>query len=134
MNQTVNGKSPVRVIKIKRVEGSLISIREGNVTLADWANADREISRMARTAPNSGGYDKTEIAIEWENGEKLAFRLDMKRDTVSLRPEVWQLLRFYAGVQCPLRWTIDHYKRFLADNAQAYTEACRILETCDIGE
>jgi hypothetical protein len=102
-----------------------------------WDDADAVLKRMAATAPDSGGYDKTDFRITWEDGETYLGRYDLTRADetgASLGRHVRDFCLFYSG-----RWRPEHLReaqyRAIVDRDPELRDAiARLLDTHQIGD
>lgn len=102
-------------ITVHRAEGPT-KLLTGPVTVSTWEEADREIRKIAETAPEKG-YDKTDVTVEFEGGETAGIRYDVKRCTVAnTRGEFLAEFGFFAGVRRPASMTEEAYRKFLAQD------------------
>lgn len=134
----------VKSIRIERAEGTHAEVEHGKVTCTSWEQAETFVRWMSRTAPANGGYDKTDVRIEWENGDSYSFRFDMQREHAAsvspLRSEVRSSLEFYAGRHCPIHMERDEYPRFLERLAgwakvsvsEFTTGRAQLLDNCEV--
>jgi hypothetical protein len=120
--------TPIKAIHIERAEGTDEDCRAGQGVHADWASAEAHIKRMARTAPEGGGYDKTDIRVEWADGESYAWRFDMTRehatDPAPLASELRSISSCWAGRRCPDHLDAAEYLK-LRERFAKYTETTR---------
>jgi hypothetical protein len=136
----------IKTISIERAEGTDEDCRAGRGVHTSWANAEAHIKRMARTAPEGGGYDKTDIKVEWVDGESYAWRFDMTRehatDPAPLANELRDDFSFWAGRRCPDYLDAADYlnlrERFAeyAETTREMREAAhgKLLDEYEIGE
>jgi hypothetical protein len=102
--------------------------------------ADRKIRTWARTAPDSGGYDKVDVEIEVEEGIGIGFRFDMDRQHathVDLLREASAHVKFYAGKWRPAHIDARAHVRILRDCTNGplrnlYARAAVVLEGASI--
>jgi hypothetical protein len=100
-------------ITVTRAEGPT-RLLTGPVVCQTWEEADREIRKIAETAPEKG-YDKTDVVVEFEDGAAAGIRYDVKRDTVAnTKGEFLAEFGFFAGVRRPPAMTEESYQSFLA--------------------
>jgi len=113
MSETTT-KIRLRSILIHRAEGRPEECIERRVS--SFEEADAVIRQMARTAPEDGSYDKTDIVVEFEDGKKFGFRFDMERGhsiSVNLQGDARRHVEFFAGRWCPPRMRPDRYETYL---------------------
>ncbi|WNC17939.1 hypothetical protein [Brevibacillus brevis] len=125
-------KVSVKQITFARVEGRHIDLFKK--TFSTWNDVETAINNAARTAPDTGGYDKCDFWIEWEDGNTYKGRFDMQRqhcfDRQPLADHVNVYLRFLAGEQKPSHMTAQQYEQFISE----YQESAReFLQTYQIG-
>jgi len=124
-----------------RLKSILIHRAEGNhnecvtVNVASFADAESVIRGMARTAPESGGYHKTDVTVEFESGAAFRHRFDMTRKhatAVDLAGEIRRELEFYAGRWRPERITVEQHlaiiQRYPAAQQVRFVE---LLDQCE---
>lgn len=67
------------------------------------------IREWSKTSPDTGGYDKTDFMVIWENGESYAGRFDMQKGGTDGGETFWASLRgrvaFYACRRRPAHFT-----------------------------
>lgn len=73
----------VKFIELSRVEGMRAYWKAST-----FAGANRVLCDWAQTAPSTGGYDKVHARIEWSNGRKYDYRLDLQHTSTGERPDV----------------------------------------------
>jgi hypothetical protein len=113
----------LKSIFMERAEGPANEC--GVFECTSFKDAHAKIKLWARTSPDTGGYDKTDVRITLSGVEpnedtSFGFRFDMKRDhAVAYRPllrEAQELALFYGGLWRPAHMTAERYARYL-DNA-----------------
>ena len=113
MSETTT-KIRLRSILIHRAEGLKEECVERRVS--SFEEAEAVIRQMARTAPDDGSCDKTDILVEFEDGKKFGFRFDMDRShsfSVDLHGDARRHVEFYAGRWHPERMTQARYEAYL---------------------
>ena len=73
----------VKEVIIKGAEGYTEIVKHYPKTFPSIAAAERELRSNAQRAPDSGGYDKHDIEIVWEDGHTYKGRWDVKALTCS---------------------------------------------------
>ena len=87
--------------------------------VSTWKDADAIFSQIAQTAPTSGGYDKCDFTVTFEDGETYSGRMDIKggdNANESLAQHIGQFAQFYAGLWKPDHLTQKQYDDFLRNN------------------
>jgi hypothetical protein len=128
-------KIAVKSVKVARAEGMAHEcITE---TVATLAAATDLLRRWSHTAPKTGGYDKCDFWIEYEDGQVYEGRFDMKymlADEESLEKHVQSHLMFIAGLWMPSHLTRKKYEDYLRHVGH---DECRntraFLENYDVG-
>lgn len=102
-----------------------------------FLEADQALMRCAMSAPEGGGYDKTDFRVEWENGEVYDGRFDLDHDHRVGGPLLEQQMRrhleFYAGEHRPAHLTEQQaavIRRRVGDEYAATSK--RFLDTCNL--
>ncbi|MBW5471551.1 hypothetical protein GPJ61_27575 [Brevibacillus formosus] len=99
-----------------------------------WLDAEIEINQAALTAPDTGGYDKCDFTIEWQDGNTYKGRFDLQREhsmaQSPLKDHVMGFLRFLAGEDRPDHMTEQQYLPFISERRE---DARRFLQTYQIG-
>jgi hypothetical protein len=122
-------------IDLERVEGtreecvkvSVLPVVEDNDPEV-WLNSDAILRRWGRTAPATGGYDKCDFAVHFDDGEVYEGRYDLVHPSVeapSLARHVQRFLRCHA-----LRWIPERY----SDAAGRARFAAHVRSVCDPDE
>lgn len=112
------GKIKAVKFEITRAEGPT-HLCGKKTPVSSWKEADAIFSEVARTAPTTGGYDKCDFRITFEDGETYEGRMDVKGnpdENETLAQHVGQLARFYAGRRKPDHLNQQQYDDFLAQN------------------
>lgn len=71
-------KIPMQSIRITRAEGPT-DLCGKPVEVSSWEAASRELAKIAETAPDSGGYDKTDFLVTFADGGQYEGRADVQR-------------------------------------------------------
>lgn len=100
--------------------------------------ADAVLREWALTAPASGGYDKCDFIITWEDGETYEGRFDLTREdrrrSDLLEKHVWESLTFSAGVRKPSHLSKEDYERYLKNiGPERVASAKAALDKYDLG-
>lgn len=66
-------------ITITRREGPVAECGKP-VVVDSWLGANSALGNIGRNAPETGGYDKTDFCIVFDNGDLYAGRVDVQRD------------------------------------------------------
>jgi len=99
----------------------------------------RRFSTWGMTAPDSGGYDKCDFKVAWENGETYEGRFDMKRGGTDGDESFWTSLRrrveFYACARRPAHFKDAHWKHFCeeAEKEGWKKQMEKMLAECEMG-
>jgi len=97
-------KIRIKTVTVSRAEGwdhECVTIRA-----ASFEAADAVLRRMAHTAPEDGSYHKTDVTVEFEDGESFKIRYDLTRDDVynaDVAAHFRREIGFYSG-----RWRPAH--------------------------
>ena len=127
-------KIQVKEITITRAEGPSAECGNKHV-VTSFADSERILSAMSRTAPQGGGYDKTDFTVTFEDGESYTGRYDLKyeRDE-TIAEHMTSFLMWYAGLTQNPHCGQIQYEAFLARQApEEIAEAKAFLETYQIG-
>lgn len=111
---TTATKTKVQQIVINRLEGPIGC--DSEYVVSSWSEADTALARESWTAPKSGGYDKTDFTITFENGHTYSGRYDLKHMSVefpNLQAHVRDFVRFSAGIDCPEHMTEESWREYL---------------------
>jgi hypothetical protein len=106
-------------ITIERAEGPCELCTAQTFTGRDiWWQAECWLRGMGDTYPKTGGYDKHDLRVEFEDGEVFEGRLDCKHpecDDNDLNPaeHVRRFWRFYAGEYRPDHLTPEEYAKHI---------------------
>jgi hypothetical protein len=108
----------IKQIRITRAEGptELCGILQ---TANTFEEASRILGSIAATAPDSGGYDKTDFIVEFEDGETYAGRADIKRGHLAgydLREHIASFLGYLGGTRKPTHLNDTLWKQVCARN------------------
>jgi hypothetical protein len=93
-------KIAVKKIEITRGEGPSVECGITHICMS-WEAADSILYDMSKTAPRTGGYDKTDFVITFKDGEEYSGRYDLKHhsiEDVSLSGHVVDFVRFHGGL------------------------------------
>jgi hypothetical protein len=130
-------KIKLKLITIDRAEGPTALC--GTKTVTTWDDAQHIIFVNAQTAPETGGYDKHDVTIEWENGSTFKFRLDVQgpnseHGVTSLVDELNQMARCYSGRHKPSHLSDAQYKTILSYGRPNPAFYCDLLDNYDLGQ
>jgi hypothetical protein len=92
-------KVQVKTITITRAEG-LASECDKPETATSWAHANAILFKWSRTAPRTGGYDKCDFKIVFDDGREYEGRYDLQHFSVehpNLSRHVKSFVSFLAG-------------------------------------
>lgn len=108
-------KSPISRILLERHEGYIGSVMP-TAEVVSFTKATEILRSWAETAPTEG-YDKAAVEIQWQNGKKHRFRVEMQHPSASELPDVSLELRFeidlVLGRYRDPDWTDIQHKRLL---------------------
>jgi hypothetical protein len=128
---------PVKRITIERAEGPSNLCVE--VAFTSWNEASHWMYGQSHTFPKTGGYDKHDLTVEWQDGTTIGCRLDAKHidcehNELDVAERIWQCVSFYSGIRKPSRMTDEQYKAYVAlKKPEGWVELCKkVAETCDI--
>lgn len=109
-------------IKLTRAEGphhlcGVVQEFEGDDC---WRSASRWLWSQAYTFPKSGGYDKHDFVVTFEDGETYEGRLDCKSDLcgdsdINIAKHMSEFLGFLAGTRRPAHMSESDYRRYLGE-------------------
>ena len=94
----------IKSIEITRAEGS--SVYDPNLGKTQKFNnvkdADKRLLEISRTAPATGGYDKTDVKVTFEDGTTYEGRWDIKHFSqmnadLTIKDHIKQNFNFFAG-------------------------------------
>lgn len=129
--------APLAVIRILHGEGRTSGVewpageaREFRGPAA-WSAAHAALAALCHDAPQTGGYEKCDVSIEWANGDVYAYRFDAQHpatpggqgDTPDLARHIVDHLHFLEGAARPLHMTPADYRGFLASSHAQDTAA-----------
>lgn len=126
-------KIQVAEITITRAEGPCSECGKSHV-VKSYADAEIILSRMARTAPKSGGYDKCDFIVAFTDGETYQGRYDLKytRDE-SLKEHMHSFVAWHAGVAVNPYCGAAKYAEFMARQSPQEIADCKLfLDTYDV--
>lgn len=107
----------VKRIEFERAEGMIEEC--GPHAFFSWKDVNEHVKKAARTAPASGGYDKCDVVVEWQDGTRRYIRFDMERSHVTapspVSDEFLASIKFYSGRHCPPHMTSADYRSYLAN-------------------
>lgn len=104
-------------IEVHRGEGPRNECEGKWHAFTTFRDAEALLAKWARTAPKTGGYDKCDFKVTYEDGETYEGRADIKHDHIfgySLSRHMTDFLTFYAGTRCPPHLSRERYEAFLA--------------------
>lgn len=134
---TKTAKIAIAKITVTRAEGLTAECGKP-VTLKSIEGANRLLHAWSDTAPKTGGYDKCDFRIEFEDGTEYKGRYDLKHHSQE-RADVGEHVRsnalFYTGRWTPSHMTPEKHKAFLQldhikDAREAYES---LIAKYDIG-
>lgn len=100
---------PIDSITIRAGEGRYAG---ATITVTDWPAANAWLLLQSTVAPATGGYDKHDFTITWEDGETYEGRYDLKHYSIewpNLKRHVEGFARFMAGLRRPTHMTAEEY-------------------------
>lgn len=102
-----------------------------------WGQARAWLWAASSTAPRTGGYDKIDFVVTWEDGETYTGVYDLTHPSVggapSLPTHMRAFLRFYAGEVCPPHLTRAQYEGHLARVPDVVAAARAMLVEREVG-
>lgn len=130
-----------KTITITRAEG-FVDECDKPETATSWLAANAILRRWSETAPKTGGYDKCDFVIVFEDGEEYKGRYDLQHWTVEtpdIAKHVRSTISYLSGK--PPVWLkapgkenyLRHYMEKVAGDAETVAEAKRWLATYDLG-
>lgn len=130
----------VKSIWIQRGEGPIAETRKPQ-TVGSFAEADRILMGWSWTAPATGGYDKCDFKVTWEDGETYEGRYDLKHNKIeypSLSRHITEFVRFHAGEWHPAHMTGEQYQKLMGQYDKEYGKDFaagfkRLLDRYDLG-
>lgn len=125
-------------IEIQRWEGLHEECEKTHTLTGEniWKQANELLSRMSRTAPVGGSYDKTGFKVIYSDGNTYEGRLELHGDeTPNLQNHMRTYCQFHAGQYCPPHMTEKRYKTYLADIVRPEAKAAyeEMLAKYEIG-
>jgi len=126
----------IQSIVIDRAEGPCDLC--GERTFTNLADAEAYLKEVGETAPDTGGYDKCDFKITWEDGESYSGRADVQRihatTGYSLKEHITDFVSFVGGWARPSHVTAPQYAKYLSRFPANYGEECRkFLDTYIVG-
>lgn len=120
--KVMNKKNKGLRITLRRVEGPRKSGVGKTLKFDNFDTAQKCMEVWAKTAPQPGdGYDKCEIVVTLPDGLSWEYRYDLvsdgsEGDGRTVKDNLHQRLRVWAGILCPAHLTQTRYQKLL--NAQ----------------
>ncbi|MCA8270374.1 hypothetical protein [Burkholderia vietnamiensis] len=125
----------VKRITVTRGEGPAdLCGKQKSVSTFDHANL--VLSRWSATAPDSGGYDKCDFEIEFQDGSTYQGRYDLKHftcATANLAGHVQELALFYTGRHTPAHMTPERHQAFLSGHRETVASYQTLIDKYEIG-
>ena len=127
-------KIQVKEIVITRAEG-LISECGKKFIAKSYSDAEAILSQMSKTAPQSGGYDKTDFIVTFADGETYQGCYDLRYTREeSLGEHMRNFIEWYAGLTQNPHCGKIQYDAFMArQSPEEVQEAKLFLATYQIG-
>jgi hypothetical protein len=113
-------------IIVERAEGPHWDCRKPK-EYTTFKDADKRIQEIMQTAPNSGGYDKTDVTICFDDGDTIKCRFDVKRND-SDGPIYDHVLRVYGYLLANPLGDKDIKPDEVAKEMQTFCKAYYILK------
>lgn len=107
----------VREIEIRRAEGPTWTLED--ITVGSFREANQKLFDASQTAPETGGYNKVDFTITFEDGETYEGRYDLKHWSVEvpdLRKHVVTHLEVLAGYTVPAWMSEKIYDEMMERN------------------
>lgn len=127
-------KVAVKSVEIERAEG--LASECIKVTVPTLAEATRTLFQWSHTAPETGGYDKCDFKVTFEDGETYDGRFDMKRhlkDEGSLEEHIQRFVKMQAHVWRPAWMDDKRWTQFTTRTAEHKADALAFIEKYDLG-
>ena len=113
-------KAAIKEVWLNRAEGPVEEC--GEVTVAGGLHVVDEVLSVlrdwGRTAPEDGGYDKTDFRVEWDNGESYEGRFDMQKGGTESGVDFWTSLKerveYVACKRRPAHFKDEHWAHHCA--------------------
>ena len=104
-----------------------------------WEDARHHLYGQSSTFPKSGGYDKHDFVVTFDDGETWEGRLDCKHCTcddpdLDVKGHIRSYAEFYAGRRRPAYMKPEVYLRVVEENAEAKKFMVEFLESYDVGQ
>jgi hypothetical protein len=122
-------KSKVVSVVLHRGEGPTRGAYPAGTTakVPSIDQADQVLRRWSHTAPPvTGGYNKCDFTITWDDGETYSGRYDLQSVDSGARIDIAKHVRDYlsllAGVSRPHHWTAQQHTTYLATIGYGKTE------------
>jgi len=125
-------------IWIERAEGPSALCVERSFTGPNcWQDANVWLSRQSHTYPKTGGYDKHDFRVTFEDGETYEGRLDCQHPEcddpdLNVAKHVRDFLEFLAGTRRPAHMKPEDYERVVARDPKNREAAAEFLANYDI--
>jgi hypothetical protein len=101
-----------------------------------WKMANAVLRSWSESAPSTGGYDKCDFTIRFEDKVEYKGRYDLyhySKETPDLVKHVYEDVAFQGGLFCPEHMSRDVYESVLEDIGEETQKACiEFLETYEI--
>ncbi len=116
----------LKEISITRVEGPC-ELCEVEKKFETWEAADKWLMSQQQTFPKTGGYDKHDFKVTWEDGKTYTGRLDCqnaecKDPDLSVYAHIKDLAEFYTGNATQTWMGEERYARFVAETKENQPE------------
>jgi len=105
-------------IRLKEIFLEKLEGEPAKTIVYTFFGADSILYNWSQKAPEIG-YDKTRVSLEYENGDVLTFRYDLRRNNnPPLSEFIKDQLEFIAGIKIPERCNKEFLKMYTEKDAQ----------------
>jgi len=121
-----NTKETIMNVVIERLEG----LHEECITVKvkSLKAANKVLKNMAKTAPEGGGYDKTNFVITFRDGDTYSGRIDLvhiSQEKPDLVAHIKNHLLVHAGLKKPEHLTSKDYEGYLDMFGKELRDECK---------
>ena len=101
-------------------------------TVTTWQAADEYLRVKALTAPDTGGYDKTDFKVVMSDGDTYGGRFDLQRKHTTqknmINRQIKETFEFHAGLHCPSHMTQADYEEYIGSDKKEIAQFKLALE------
>jgi hypothetical protein len=125
-------------IRVERAEGPTALCVERSFKGPNcWQDANTWLVGQSHTYPKTGGYDKHDFKVTFEDGETYEGRLDCQHPScdnpdLNVARHVRDFVEFLAGTRRPAHMKPEVYQRYLDTDPKGVAGAREFLATYDI--